>query len=140
MSMTDPIADMLTRIRNALMAGKEKVDVPASALKEGIARILRDEGYIINYRMIEDTKQGVIRITLKYADPDAPAIENLQRVSKPGRREGGSKGSQRPWDRDPFDIQGNSHRPGIQSAECRWRGPLLYMVINEHSLRVCRQV
>ena len=86
MSMTDPIADMLTRIRNALMAGKEKVDVPASALKEGIARILRDEGYIINYRMIEDTKQGVIRITLKYAEPDAPAIESLERVSKPGRR------------------------------------------------------
>lgn len=86
MSMTDPIADMLTRIRNALMAGKEKVDVPASALKEGIARILRDEGYIINYRMIEDTKQGVIRITLKYGEPDAPAIEKLQRISKPGRR------------------------------------------------------
>jgi small subunit ribosomal protein S8 len=86
MSMTDPIADMLTRIRNALMAGKEKVDVPASALKEDIARILRDEGYIINYRMIEDTKQGVIRITLKYGDPDVPAIENLKRISKPGRR------------------------------------------------------
>ena len=86
MSMTDPIADMLTRIRNALMAGKEKVDIPASSLKEGIARILRDEGYIINYRMIEDTKQGVIRITLKYGDPDVPAIENLQRISKPGRR------------------------------------------------------
>jgi small subunit ribosomal protein S8 len=80
MSMTDPIADMLTRIRNALMAGKEKVDVPASALKEDIARILRDEGYIINYRMIEDTKQGVIRITLKYGD------QNLKRISKPGRR------------------------------------------------------
>jgi small subunit ribosomal protein S8 len=86
MSMTDPIADMLTRIRNALTAGKEKVDVPASAVKEGIARILRDEGFIINYRMIEDSKQGIIRITLKYSDSETPAIENLQRISRPGRR------------------------------------------------------
>ncbi len=86
MSMTDPIADMLTRVRNALMAGKEKVDVPASALKEGIARILKDEGYIINYRMIEDNRQGIIRITLKYGEADTPAIVKLQRISKPGRR------------------------------------------------------
>jgi small subunit ribosomal protein S8 len=86
MSMTDPIADMLTRIRNALTAGKEKVDVPASAVKEGIARILRDEGFIINYRIIEDSKQGVIRITLKYGESETPAIENLQRISRPGRR------------------------------------------------------
>lgn len=86
MSMSDPIADMLTRVRNALMSGKEKVDVPASAVKEGIARILRDEGYIINYRVIEDNKQGVIRITLKYGEVDTPAIEKLQRISKPGRR------------------------------------------------------
>lgn len=86
MSMTDPIADMLTRVRNALTAGKEKVDIPASAVKEGIARILRDEGFIINYRIIEDSKQGIIRITLKYSDSDIPAIENLQRISRPGRR------------------------------------------------------
>lgn len=86
MSMSDPIADMLTRVRNALMSGKEKVDVPASAVKEGIARILRDEGYIINYRVIEDNKQGVIRITLKYGEVDTPAIEKLRRISKPGRR------------------------------------------------------
>jgi len=86
MSMTDPIADMLTRIRNALVAGKEKVDIPASSVKEGIARILRDEGFIINYRLIEDSRQGVIRITLKYGESERPAIENLQRVSRPGRR------------------------------------------------------
>lgn len=86
MSMTDPIADMLTRVRNALTAGKEKVDIPASAVKEGIARILRDEGFIINYRIIEDSKQGIIRITLKYSDSEIPAIENLQRISRPGRR------------------------------------------------------
>lgn len=86
MSMTDPIADMLTRVRNALNAGKEKVDIPASAVKEGIARILRDEGYIINCRLIEDSRQGVIRITLKYGESERPAIEKLQRVSRPGRR------------------------------------------------------
>lgn len=86
MSMTDPIADMLTRVRNALTAGKEKVDIPASAVKEGIARILRDEGFIINYRIMEDSKQGIIRITLKYSDSEVPAIENLQRISRPGRR------------------------------------------------------
>ena len=86
MSMTDPIADMLTRIRNALIAGKEKVDIPASSIKEGIARILREEGFIINYRLIEDSRQGVIRITLKYGESERPAIENLQRVSRPGRR------------------------------------------------------
>jgi small subunit ribosomal protein S8 len=86
MSMTDPIADMLTRVRNALTAGKEKVDIPASAVKEGIARILRDEGFIINYRIMEDSKQGIIRVTLKYSDSEIPAIENLQRISRPGRR------------------------------------------------------
>ena len=86
MSMTDPIADLLTRIRNAVTAGKEKVDVPASAIKEGIARILMDEGFIVNYRMIEDSKQGVIRITLKYGESETPAIQNLRRISRPGRR------------------------------------------------------
>lgn len=86
MSMTDPIADMLTRIRNALMAEKEKVDIPASAMKEDIARILKEEGYIKSYRVIEDQKQGVLRVTLKYGDPNIPAITQLERISKPGRR------------------------------------------------------
>ena len=86
MSMTDPIADMLTRIRNALRTGKEKVDIPSSAIKEEIARILKDEGYITNYRVIEDNRQGVLRVTLKYGDPNIPAIAHLERVSKPGRR------------------------------------------------------
>ncbi len=86
MAMTDPIADMLTRIRNALMREKEKVDVPMSFMKEGIARILKDEGYIKDYRVLKDNKQGVLRITLKYADPDTPAIAHLERISKPGRR------------------------------------------------------
>ena len=86
MSMTDPVADMLTRIRNALMAGKEKVDIPASSLKEDIARILQDEGYIKSYRVLSDNRQGVVRITLKYGDVDTPAITHIQRISKPGRR------------------------------------------------------
>jgi len=86
MSMTDPIADMLTRIRNGLMAGKEKVDIPSSSLKEDIARILKEEGYITNYRVIADNKQGILRVTLKYSEPETPAIVQLQRISKPGRR------------------------------------------------------
>lgn len=86
MSMTDPVADMLTRVRNALMAGKEKVNIPSSSLKEDIARILKEEGFIKSYRLIEDTKQGVLRITLKYSDPTEPAIIEIRRISKPGRR------------------------------------------------------
>ena len=86
MSMTDPVADMLTRIRNALMAGKEKVDIPSSSLKEDIARILQDEGYIKSYRVLSDEKQGVLRVTLKYSEADSPAIVRIQRISKPGGR------------------------------------------------------
>ncbi len=86
MAMTDPIADMLTRIRNALMSGKEKVDIPMSYLKEGIARILKDEGYIKDYRVLKDSKQGVLRVTLKYVEQETPAIIHLERISKPGRR------------------------------------------------------
>ncbi|UCF31217.1 MAG: 30S ribosomal protein S8 [bacterium] len=86
MSMTDPVADMLTRIRNALLAGKERVDVPASSLKEDIARILKEEGYIKSYKLIEDSKQGVLRVTLKYGDQATPAITAIRRISKPGRR------------------------------------------------------
>jgi small subunit ribosomal protein S8 len=86
MSMTDPVADMLTRIRNGITAAKEKVDIPSSSLKEDIARILKEEGYITNYRVVADNKQGVLKVTLKYADTETPAITQLKRVSKPGRR------------------------------------------------------
>ena len=86
MSMTDPVADMLTRIRNANSAAKEKVEIPSSSLKEDIARILKEEGYITNYRVLPDNKQGVLRVTLKYADSDRPVISQLKRISKPGRR------------------------------------------------------
>ncbi len=87
MSMTDPIADMLTRIRNANIAGHERVEMLASKVKLEIARILAEEGFIRNYRFIEDGKQGIIRIYLKYgANSKEKAITNLRRISKPGRR------------------------------------------------------
>ena len=92
MSMTDPIADMLTRIRNACKAKIRKVDIPASHLKREIARILMEEMYIGNYKVIEDNRQGLIRIYLKYNDQDQCPIGGLKRISKPGRRVYASKG------------------------------------------------
>ena len=87
MQITDPIADMLTRIRNAGNAKHESVDVPASKMKKAIAEILLEEGYIKNFQIIEDdTPQGIIRITLKYLPGKEKAIQGLRRVSKPGLR------------------------------------------------------
>ena len=87
MHITDPIADMLTRIRNANSAKHDTVDVPASNMKKSIAQILLDEGYIKNYQLIDDGTQGVIRITLKYSQPNKEkVITGLRRVSKPGLR------------------------------------------------------
>ena len=87
MHITDPIADMLTRIRNASNAKHDTVDVPASNMKKSIAQILLDEGYIKAYQLIDDGTQGVIRITLKYAQPNKEkVITGLRRVSKPGLR------------------------------------------------------
>ena len=86
MLITDPIADMLTRIRNANSARHESVDVPASNMKKSIAQILLDEGYIKNFQLIDDGTQGVIRITLKYNAGKERVITNLRRVSKPGLR------------------------------------------------------
>ena len=87
MQITDPIADMLTRIRNANNAKHDTVDVPASNMKKSIAQILLDEGYIKNFLLIDDGTQGVIRITLKYVQPGKEkAITGLRRVSKPGLR------------------------------------------------------
>jgi small subunit ribosomal protein S8 len=84
--MTDPIADMLTRIRNGSKAKLEKVDIPSSKLKLEIAKILKDEGYIKNLKMVKDRRQGVIRVYLKYTDDEAPVIQGIKRVSKPGCR------------------------------------------------------
>ena len=86
MSVTDPIADMLTVIRNAQSAKKENVDFPASKLKEEILRIVKDRGYILNYRRVEDGRQGILRVYLRYSKKKKGVITGLKRVSKPGRR------------------------------------------------------
>ena len=86
MHITDPIADMLTRIRNANNAKHDTVDVPASNMKKAIAQILLEEGYIKNFQLIDDGTQGVIRITLKYNAGKEKVLSGLRRVSKPGLR------------------------------------------------------
>ena len=86
MHITDPIADMLTRIRNANSAKHDTVDVPASNMKKAIAQILLEEGYVKNFQLIDDGTQGVIRITLKYGAGKEKVISGLRRVSKPGLR------------------------------------------------------
>ncbi|HDS09491.1 MAG TPA: 30S ribosomal protein S8 [Firmicutes bacterium] len=86
MTMTDPIADMLTRIRNANEAKHFKVDIPSSKLKTGLAKILKLEGYIRDFRIIEDRKQGILRVYLKYGKKQETVLRGLKRVSKPGRR------------------------------------------------------
>ncbi|MBK9169353.1 MAG: 30S ribosomal protein S8 [Bryobacterales bacterium] len=83
---SDPIADMLTRVRNALGASHPKVDVPASKLKAEIARILKEEGYILNYKVAEEGSKKTIKIYLKYATNNAPVISKIERVSRPGCR------------------------------------------------------
>lgn len=85
--MTDPIADFLTRIRNAQQAGHRRVDIPASKLKRALTKILLDKGYIQNYMDIDDGKQGLLRLFLKYDGYGQPVIRNIQRVSKPGLRQ-----------------------------------------------------
>jgi small subunit ribosomal protein S8 len=86
MSMTDPIADLLTRIRNAAGAKHQKVDVASSNLKVNIATVLRAEGFIKNYKVIADNKQGILRIYLKYIDEKDSVINEIKRISKPGSR------------------------------------------------------
>lgn len=84
--MTDPIADMLTSIRNGNHARHKSVDIPASNIKKEIAKILLDEGYIKNYDLVEDNKQGIIKIDLKYAQSGERVISGIKRISKPGLR------------------------------------------------------
>lgn len=86
MGMTDPIADMLTRIRNANMAKQEKVDIPSSNLKLELARVLKEEGYIKNFKLLKDRKQGIVRVYLKYSPDESRVINGLKRVSSPGNR------------------------------------------------------
>ena len=86
MNLTDPVADFLTRIRNSIRARHQKLDIPASKLKGEIARILKDEGYISNYKMTEENGQRILRVYLKYGPSNEAAIRDLQRVSRPGCR------------------------------------------------------
>jgi len=86
MSMTDPMADMLTRIRNACMAKHAKVDVPSSNVKAAVAAVLKDLGYIKNFKLVADNKQGILRIYMKYDENQLPVIHEIKRVSTPGRR------------------------------------------------------
>jgi len=86
MSMQDPIADMLTRIRNAVRAGLSKVDIRRSSICQGIAQVLKDEGYITDAQAIDDAKQGLLRVSLKYGSQGEKLILAIDRVSKPGRR------------------------------------------------------
>lgn len=84
MTMTDPIADMLTRIRNANTVGHETVEIPASKMKKAIAQILLDEGYITDFEVIEDGKQGIIKVTMKYGANKERVITGIKKISKPG--------------------------------------------------------
>ena len=86
MSMTDPMADMLTRIRNAGLAKHAKLDVPSSNLKVAVVTVLKDLGYIKNFKIITDNKQGVLRVYLKYDENQTPVIHEIKRISTPGRR------------------------------------------------------
>ena len=84
MTMTDPIADMLTRIRNANTVGHETVEIPASKMKKSIAEILKEEGYIEDFDIIDDNKQGIIKITMKYGANKEKVITGIKKISKPG--------------------------------------------------------
>jgi len=86
MGMTDPIADMLTRIRNAIMAKKDKLEMPSSNVKASVAKVLKDEGYIRAFKVVNDKKLGILKISLKYDDDKVNAIDGIQRVSRPGSR------------------------------------------------------
>ena len=109
MQITDTIADLLTRIRNASTAKHATVDVPASNMKKSITQILVDEGYVKDFKIIEDGKQGIIRITLKYDENRNPVITGLRRVSKPGLRRY-AKGYKGSWHCYRIYFKGRYHR------------------------------
>ena len=87
MSMTDPVADMLTRIRNGIQSHHDRVEMPVSKLKVEVAKILKSEGFISNYKLVDENKtQGVLRVYLKYSEDGEPVIHGIERISRPGRR------------------------------------------------------
>lgn len=114
MSMTDPIADMLTRMRNGLTASYSTVDIPSSRLKVDIAKVLKAEGFIKNFKIIEDRKQGVMRIFFKYDEKGESIISGLKRMSKPGCRMY-SKGDRIPQVLNGFGINILSTSKGIMT-------------------------
>ena len=128
MHITDPVADMLTRIRNANNAKHETVDVPASNMKKSIAQILLDEGYIKSFQVIDDGTQGVIRITLKYNAGKEKVISGLRRVSKPGLRVYVGADELPRVHRDRIHFQGRHDRQGCSRSARRRRSPCVRMV------------
>jgi len=125
MSMTDPIADMLTRVRNATQAGHRKVDIPASGLKRAVARLLVEQGYIARVQEVPDNTQGTLRLFLKYFERDGQrtgVIEGIRRVSRPGRRVFAGKGNI-PKVCGGYGISILSTNEGILTGhQCRQRG------------------
>ena len=133
MSLSDPISDMLTRIRNGIMASYDTVDIPSSRLKINIAKILKAEGFIKNYKIIPDRQHGIIRIFLKYDEKGAPLIGGLKRVSKPSGRVYTKKDRipivlERTRDDDPFHAQRGHDRQAGQEDGSGRRDPLLRLV------------
>ena len=136
--MTDPIADYLTRLRNAIKANHRVVEIPASNLKKEITKVLFDKGYILNYKFEEITNyQGVIKIALKY-NPETreSAITKLERISTPGLRKYANTGSDASgYERlrrcNSFDIKRCNHRQGSRNHECWWRSIVLRLLIEE---------
>ena len=131
--MTDPIADLLTRIRNASRAEHEKVDIPSSKLKVRIAEILKAEGFIKNFRLMEEKKPGTLRVYLKYGAGNEQVISGLVRVSRPGRRVyvGKDKIPSDPGRHgrgDPLHVPGRDDRPRGPQARPRRRSPRLRVV------------
>ncbi len=122
MSMSDPLADMLTRIRNGVMRRKAEVDVPASKLHEAVARILVEEGYITDYRRVEDSKQGILTLVLKHIGRRESPIVGIKKVSKPGHRVYTGKGDL-PRVQSGLGIAVISTSQGVMTEkECRKRG------------------
>ena len=133
MVMNDPIADMLTRIRNAQVAKHDAVVIPASNPKKAIAKILLDEGYVKGVDFIEDGPQGKIKITLKYVDGKQPVIAGLKKISKPGLRvyaQNGdyAQGAGRPGHRHHLHLQGHDDRQGSPQTDGRRRSARLRLV------------
>ena len=125
MSMTDPVADMLTRIRNATIAGHRRVDIPASKTKKAVAKVLLEQGYVQNVQDVVEGPQGLVRITLKYFEREGKqlgVIEGIRRVSKPGRRMYANKDSI-PKVRGGYGIAIVSTNQGIMTDhQCRRNG------------------